>query len=186
MVIRSMLLRRYRLSPRSRLVRSHFICEYPLQSIRLNESAAALVGALEDQAPIHELVEGLTPSLLAYLEGLAPHSRTLLQDHCGESIIPLSSDDARLYAANGFGVACAGKHHLILPECVSSGLISDIKRSGIVPVLVDVGEFLKKGGGSVKCMIGDLGELCDDEDLLPPEVAQFRKERDYRTIYGTT
>jgi hypothetical protein len=25
------------------------------------------------------------------------------------------------------------------------------------PLTVDVGEFLKKGGGSVKCMIGDLG-----------------------------
>jgi hypothetical protein len=27
----------------------------------------------------------------------------------------------------------------------------------MAPISVDVREFLKKGGGSVKCMIGDLG-----------------------------
>ena len=43
---------------------------------------------------------------------------------------------------------------------------------------------VKRGGGSVKCMVGDLGELTDDEKRLPPEVARFRKERDYRTLHG--
>jgi hypothetical protein len=27
----------------------------------------------------------------------------------------------------------------------------------VTPITIDVSEFLKKGGGSVKCMIGDLG-----------------------------
>ena len=29
----------------------------------------------------------------------------------------------------------------------------------MAPISVDVREFLEKGGGSVKCMIGDLGLL---------------------------
>ena len=34
-------------------------------------------------------------------------------------------------------------------------------RRGVTPISVDVSEFLKKGGGSVKCMIGDLGVISD-------------------------
>ena len=40
----------------------------------------------------------------------------------------------------------------------------DIERDGVAPVQVNVSEFLKKGGGSVKCMIGDLGPV-RGEDL---------------------
>jgi hypothetical protein len=29
----------------------------------------------------------------------------------------------------------------------------------VTPLSVDVSEFLKKGGGSVKCMLGDLGGI---------------------------
>jgi hypothetical protein len=32
-----------------------------------------------------------------------------------------------------------------------------VRDRGVTPITVDVSEFLKKGGGSVKCMIGDLG-----------------------------
>jgi hypothetical protein len=35
----------------------------------------------------------------------------------------------------------------------------------VTPLCVDVSEFLKKGGGSVKCMIGDLGPV-RGEDML--------------------
>jgi hypothetical protein len=34
-----------------------------------------------------------------------------------------------------------------------------VRERGVDPVVVDVSEFLKKGGGSVKCMIGDLGPV---------------------------
>jgi N-dimethylarginine dimethylaminohydrolase len=34
-----------------------------------------------------------------------------------------------------------------------------VRERGVEPVVVDVSEFLKKGGGSVKCMIGDLGPV---------------------------
>ena len=36
-------------------------------------------------------------------------------------------------------------------------LVTKIRERGVTPITVDVSEFLKKGGGSVKCMIGDLG-----------------------------
>ena len=40
---------------------------------------------------------------------------------------------------------------------VSDRLLAQVRERGVTPVPVDVSEFLKKGGGSVKCMIGDLG-----------------------------
>jgi N-dimethylarginine dimethylaminohydrolase len=44
-----------------------------------------------------------------------------------------------------------------MPDGVSERLLAEIRERGVTPVTVDVSEFLKKGGGSVKCMIGDLG-----------------------------
>lgn len=122
--------------------------------------------------------------LLAYLPGLSPASRDLLEKYCGDHLIPLSDDDAALYAANSFALRFRGKHCLLMPVGVSEALLARVRETGVEPITVDVGEFLKKGGGSVKCMIGDLGELTTEEHLLPPEVAAFRKERDYRTLYG--
>ncbi len=48
---------------------------------------------------------------------------------------------------------------LIMPQGVSVELQEEVRRRGVEPALVDVTEFLKKGGGAVKCMIGDLGDL---------------------------
>jgi hypothetical protein len=42
--------------------------------------------------------------------------------------------------------------------------LAQVRDRGVRPLTVDVSEFLKKGGGSVKCMIGDLGPL-REEDL---------------------
>ena len=44
-----------------------------------------------------------------------------------------------------------------MPAGVSDRLVGQVRERGVVPIQVDVSEFLKKGGGSVKCMIGDLG-----------------------------
>ena len=70
-----------------------------------------------------------------------------------------------------------------MPGGVSDALRERVAATGVTPVIVDVGEFLKKGGGSVKCMIGELGEMTGDENLLSPEVARFRQEMDYRNLY---
>ena len=44
-----------------------------------------------------------------------------------------------------------------MPAGVSDRLLAQVRERGVTPLTVDVSEFLKKGGGSVKCMIGDLG-----------------------------
>jgi N-dimethylarginine dimethylaminohydrolase len=43
----------------------------------------------------------------------------------------------------------------VLPAGVSERLLAQLRERGVTPLCVDVSEFLKKGGGSVKCMIGD-------------------------------
>jgi hypothetical protein len=46
-----------------------------------------------------------------------------------------------------------------MPEGISPALEEAVQSRGAHVLKVDVSEFKKKGGGSVKCMIGDLGEL---------------------------
>lgn len=121
--------------------------------------------------------------LLAWLPGLTAESRALLEKHHGPRIVPLERADAEVYAANSFGLVTKGKPVLVMPAGVSGELLAAVSKRGVRPLCVDVSEFLKKGGGSVKCMIGDLGEMTDDEPLLPRDVARFRRERDYRTLY---
>ena len=48
-----------------------------------------------------------------------------------------------------------------MPAGVSDRLLAQVRERGVTPLTVDVSEFLKKGGGSVKCMIGDLGALAE-------------------------
>jgi len=58
-----------------------------------------------------------------------------------------------------------------------------VRERGVEPVVINVSEFLRKGGGAVKCMIGDLGP--DEEAGLTEEQRQFRQERDYRTLFSS-
>jgi N-dimethylarginine dimethylaminohydrolase len=111
--------------------------------------------------------------LLAYRDGIAPHAWRLLTERFGDRLIELDPADARHYAANSFtytqtdpgaapGTPAAGATSvLVMPDGVSERLRDQVRDRGVEPVLVDVSEFLKKGGGSVKCMIGDLGVVSD-------------------------
>ena len=103
--------------------------------------------------------------LLAYRESIDPKAWLLLVAAFGDRLIPLSVADAERYAANSFTLTDDGASHLILPGGVSDTLLGQIRERGVTPITVDVSEFLKKGGGSVKCMIGDLGPVADDHDL---------------------
>lgn len=96
-------------------------------------------------------------NLMVYLKGLSPSSQKILQDRF--SLIPLSDEDATLYAANSFYVEVEGEKVLVLPQGVSRHLVQRIEKEGIQTTQIDVSEFWKKGGGSVKCMIGNLGML---------------------------
>ena len=121
--------------------------------------------------------------LLAYLDGLMPTAVEQLQSLFQADLIPLSTQDAALYAANSFTLTQNGTSSLFMPAGVSDTLQAQIRERGVEPVLIDVGEFLRKGGGAVKCMIADLGP--NDEAGLSSEQLAFRAERDYQTLFSS-
>jgi N-dimethylarginine dimethylaminohydrolase len=118
--------------------------------------------------------------LMAYLDALSLPSRERLKACFGENLIALSHEDAVRYAANAFQVDHAGKHFLFVPEGLSASLMRRISACGVEPVPVDVSEFMAKGGGSVKCMILDLGPI--DEQPADPEAQAFRVRRSYHSL----
>lgn len=118
--------------------------------------------------------------LLAYLPGLAPTSRGVIIEEMGDKLVKLEARDAWLYAANSFQVEYNDQKYLIMPQGVSPELLFQIKDRGVIPVLVDVSEFWKKGGGSVKCMIGDLGYLLNGEDS---NSERFSRRRSYKNLF---
>jgi N-dimethylarginine dimethylaminohydrolase len=101
--------------------------------------------------------------LLAYLEALKMEDRARLCNRFGQRIVPLSEEDGRHFAANSFQFFVerdGGKIPVLLvPDGVTSRLLLEIRSRGVVPIPVDVSEFQEKGGGSVKCMLLDLGDL---------------------------
>lgn len=97
--------------------------------------------------------------LLAYPPALHPESLDALRAHFGERLVPIGDADAAIYAANSFALESGGESLLVMPRGVSAELGARVRAAGTRVVDVDVSEFHKKGGGSVKCMIGDLGEL---------------------------
>ena len=68
-----------------------------------------------------------------------------------------------------------------MPEGVSAALLERVRERGVEPVLVNVSEFLAKGGGSVKCMILDLGP--SNEQPGDPAAVEFRAERSYERLF---
>jgi N-dimethylarginine dimethylaminohydrolase len=121
--------------------------------------------------------------LLAYLDALTPESRARLVPLLKDDLISLTEPDAALYAANSFTLEKDGRQSLFLPAGVSEDLCAQVRERGVEPVVINVSEFLRKGGGAVKCMIGDLGP--DEEAGLTEEQRQFRQERDYRTLFSS-
>jgi N-dimethylarginine dimethylaminohydrolase len=97
--------------------------------------------------------------LLAYAPALHPESLSELRAHFGERLVAIGDADAAIYAANSFALDRAGQSLLVMPRGVSSELSAAVRATGTRILDVDVSEFHKKGGGSVKCMIGDLGPV---------------------------
>jgi N-dimethylarginine dimethylaminohydrolase len=97
--------------------------------------------------------------LLAWRPALAAGAWERLDAALPGALLALSDEDAARYAANSFTLTQDGASHLVMPAGVSERLQAQVRERGVEPVLVDVSEFLKKGGGSVKCMIGDLGPV---------------------------
>jgi N-dimethylarginine dimethylaminohydrolase len=97
--------------------------------------------------------------VMAYTRVLAPESAEQLRKHFGERLLEVGDADAAIYAANSFALERGGESLLVVPEGISPALESALRERGVRPLKADVSEFYKKGGGSVKCMIGDIGIL---------------------------
>ncbi len=120
--------------------------------------------------------------LLAFLEALSEDSRQRLKAAFGENLIPISRPDGELYAANAFPLEHEGRFYLFMPQGVSQELLVQIRQRGVEPVCVNVSEFMAKGGGSVKCMILDLGP--SDEQPEQPAARSFREKHRYLNLFG--
>jgi len=119
--------------------------------------------------------------LLVFLEGIERRAAARLSAVLGDDLVALSAEDAELYATNSYSLAHEDDAYLFMPEGVSERLQAQVRDRGVTPVLVDVSEFLRKGGGSVKCMIGDLGPWTE-EGVGEAELA-FRHCRRYWSVY---
>ncbi|MBI4411871.1 MAG: hypothetical protein HY541_05250 [Deltaproteobacteria bacterium] len=119
--------------------------------------------------------------LLAYRRGIARHSFEQIEKEPG--VIWISDDDAREFAANSFQVIHEGRCVLFMPHGVSSELRKQIEKKGVETVPIDVSEFFLKGGGSVKCLIGDLGAWAEDLSVNE-EVGKFRDHHLYRHYFA--
>jgi len=122
-------------------------------------------------------------NLLVYLEGLSKESQEICKKEFKEYLIPLSEDDAKIYSANSFQVIYKNQVFLFMPEGVSKKLTDEIKERGTIPVELNVSEFMKKGGGSIKCMIGDLGQFIDSGENLSENIKEFRRKHRYENYY---
>jgi N-dimethylarginine dimethylaminohydrolase len=122
--------------------------------------------------------------LLAYPQGLSESAYDRLREKFGGDLIPLSINDAELYAANSFQIDHDGKLFLVMPDGVSDHLLREVRARSIEPLLVNVSEFLAKGGGSIKCMILDLGP--SDAQPATPAALEFRQSRSYSRLFPAT
>jgi N-dimethylarginine dimethylaminohydrolase len=93
--------------------------------------------------------------LLAFGGGLNPESQNKIKNY--PDVLWLTDRDAWVFAANSFQVHDKGNFFLFMPQGVSTELRKQLEAKGVQTVTLDVSEFFEKGGGSVKCLIGDLG-----------------------------
>jgi N-dimethylarginine dimethylaminohydrolase len=103
--------------------------------------------------------------LLAYRDAIARDDWPKIAAAFGDALIELSTEDAQCYAANSFTYTPSGQtseSYLVLPRGISDRLLAQVSERGVTPLTADVSEFLKKGGGSVKCMVGDLGPVIEE------------------------
>jgi N-dimethylarginine dimethylaminohydrolase len=95
--------------------------------------------------------------VLCYPPAIGPESLELLKKYFGKNLYLLTDRDARLFSANSIQVQTPQGPHLIIPEGISRDLTSLFSKLNLTQTSVDVSEFFQKGGGSIKCMVCDLG-----------------------------
>ncbi|HXV18760.1 MAG TPA: hypothetical protein VD883_01645 [Candidatus Omnitrophota bacterium] len=95
--------------------------------------------------------------LFAHLPAMDADSRARLQAYFGSRLFPLSKKDTENFAANSFQLDTPEGPYLVMPEGISDGLKETVRGLGFPYTLADVSEFFTKGGGSIKCLLCDLG-----------------------------
>ncbi len=118
--------------------------------------------------------------LLAYLSKIPKQTARQLQTVFKEDLIPLKDADGEKFAANSFYAETEKGRFLVVPPGLTRELLLEIETRGVAPISADVSEFMDKGGGSVKCMVCDLGIMDLDEPSQSEEVRRFRRERLYQ------
>ncbi|MGQ0644278.1 MAG: dimethylarginine dimethylaminohydrolase family protein [Elusimicrobiota bacterium] len=116
--------------------------------------------------------------LMAYPPALSSSSRARLKETFGGNLMELSEEDGERFSANSFQVD-GPEPVLVMPATATPALKDAVRERGVRVETADVSEFMSKGGGSVKCMVGDLGLWPADETVSAAAQA-FREERLYR------
>jgi len=96
---------------------------------------------------------------MAYLDAMDVPSRERLKLYFADKLIKLSEQDAENFIANSFQVDTPTGPHLVMPEKASMQIKAKVRALGIPFSTIDVSEFFEKGGGSIKCMLCDLGMM---------------------------
>jgi len=120
--------------------------------------------------------------LMAYMPALSEASRIILTEKFKEKLLFLSEEDGEKLSANAFQIDGTNPV-LVMPLTATERLRAHIRDRGVTPVSVDVSEFMDKGGGSVKCLIGDLGLLRKNGDDVSSQAREFRQEKLYTTLF---
>ncbi len=120
--------------------------------------------------------------LMAYLPALSEASQARLKEHFKERLLPLSEEDGENFSANAFQVD-GDEPALVIPHTATPALLAQVRERGVRPVPVDVSEFMTKGGGSVKCLIGDLGPVDEAGKDVSPGAREFRAENSYEELF---
>jgi N-dimethylarginine dimethylaminohydrolase len=132
--------------------------------------------------------------LMAYLPALSAASQARLREKFGERLLPLSEEDGEMFSANSFQVEPPGpegdevfrltaRPTLVMPATATERLRAQVRERGVDVVTADVSEFMEKGGGSVKCLIGDLGVLAEDASDVSAGARLFRRENRYSRLF---
>ncbi|OGX41350.1 MAG: hypothetical protein A3C53_00720 [Omnitrophica WOR_2 bacterium RIFCSPHIGHO2_02_FULL_68_15] len=96
-------------------------------------------------------------SLMAYLPALTPAAQRQLVERFGDRLVRLERPDAEAFAANAWQADTASGPRLVIAAQIRPELAAGLRARGVEPLVVDVSEFTVTGGGSVKCLLLDLG-----------------------------
>ncbi|MBI2340921.1 MAG: hypothetical protein HYU99_11255 [Deltaproteobacteria bacterium] len=119
--------------------------------------------------------------LLIYRNGLKEKARRILGGE--KNVIWISEEDASEFAANSFQIIHEGRCILFMPHGATPELRDEIEKRGVETVPIDVSEFFSKGGGAVKCLVGDLGAWMQDQNI-DESAGKFRNHHLYRHYFA--